>query len=218
MPNNTPSKTEAFFDSYAVDFNSIYGNEHARFTGFINRVFRRSMRLRYEYTIKACDPIKDHSVLDIGCGPGHYSIALASRGASHVLGLDFAPGMIQIAQAKAREAGLESVCEFLTGDFFELDETAQYDYVILMGFMDYMEDAGAVIDKALRLTRKTCFFSFPSSGGILAWQRRMRYKSRCPLYLYSKEDLIRLFSIRNGFRSQIKKIDRDYWVKAQRKA
>lgn len=217
MPNNVQSKTESFFDSYAVDFNAIYGNDDKWFSGFINRIFRRSMRLRYEYTINACNPLEQKTVLDIGCGPGHYSIALAALGAKSVLGLDFAQSMIEIAQQKAADAGLEAVCEFRTGDFFELDESVQYDYVILMGFMDYMPDAEEVISKALRLTRKACFFSFPSSGGVLAWQRRLRYKSRCPLFLYNKEELIRLFSHRRDFHTQIRKIDRDFWVYAERR-
>lgn len=217
MPNNAPSRTESFFDSYATDFNAIYGNEDSWFSGFINRVFRRSMRLRYEYTLQACDPLVGKTVLDIGCGPGHYSIALASAGAAKVLGLDFAPGMIEIATQKALEAGLQELCSFRTSDFFELEETGQFDYVILMGFMDYMQNAQEVIDKALRLTRRTCFFSFPASGGILAWQRKLRYKSRCPLYLYDKEELIRIFASQKDFHSQIIRIDRDYWVKAERR-
>jgi SAM-dependent methyltransferase len=46
----------------------------------------------------------EERVLDLGCGTGTYSVALAERG-FNVVGLDFAPGMLRRARAKARAAG-----------------------------------------------------------------------------------------------------------------
>jgi len=172
--------------------------------------------LRYELCMRYCMPIEGKSVLDVGCGPGHYSIGLAKRGAASVYGIDFAPQMTELARTKAAEAGLQDVCRFETADFFELEEGPLYDYVILMGFMDYMPDARAVVDNALSLTRNACFFSFPVAGGILALQRRLRYKNRCPLFLYSYEDIQKLFSQRQGFHYRIRKIERDFWVHVSR--
>lgn len=99
--NNPEHKTESFFHSYAADFNSIYGNENNAFTGVVNRLFRKSMRLRFELTMQACTPLDQLTVLDVGCGPGHYSLALAKQGAI-VTGIDFAPGMISIANLKSQ--------------------------------------------------------------------------------------------------------------------
>jgi len=85
-----------------------------------------------------------------------------------------------------------------------------------MGFMDYMKDASRVLEKALKMTKRACFFSFPASGGLLAWQRKLRYKSRCPLYLYDREQIIKLFLVHPQFHTQVKSIDRDYWVISER--
>ena len=40
--------------------------------------------------------------------------------------------------------------------------------------------------KILSLTANTAFFSFPLNGGLLAWQRKLRYRRRCALYMYLK--------------------------------
>ena len=95
-------RTADFFDRYAMDFNAIYGNSDRAFEGLVNRLFRRAMLVRYEKTLAGCRPIEGLSVIDIGCGPGHYSVALARAGAVQVLGLDFAPGMLTIAAASAQ--------------------------------------------------------------------------------------------------------------------
>jgi 2-polyprenyl-3-methyl-5-hydroxy-6-metoxy-1,4-benzoquinol methylase len=65
-----------FFDSYAHDFNAIYGNRNTFLNRLLNGWLRRSMRLRYEMTLQSCDPLEGKSVLDVGCGPGHYAVAL----------------------------------------------------------------------------------------------------------------------------------------------
>ena len=89
-------RTQTFFHQYANHFDAIYGNQNGFVDSVINRLFRKSMKLRYEKTIEGCNPIANKSVLDIGCGPGHYSITLAQRGASRVVGIDFAEGVFAV--------------------------------------------------------------------------------------------------------------------------
>ena len=210
-------QTSEFFDHYAENFNAIYSSGKGWLATQLNRFFRRSMRLRFELSVAHCSPIEGKTVLDIGCGPGHYCIALAQKGAANVLGIDFAEQMLELARDKARQANVQNICSFENKDFFELGVDAAFDYVLLMGFMDYVSDAGAVIEKALALAGRACFFSFPASGGILAWQRKIRYKKRCPLYLYSYEQIEELFQKHPGFHFKIRKIDRDFWVQVTRK-
>ena len=206
------NRTRDFFDRYAEDFDAIYGNRNGLINSVANRLFRKSMKLRYEKTIEGCSPIEEKSVLDIGCGPGHYSVTLAKRGTERVLGIDVAEGMLRLAAERARQAGVADRCEFRNTDFSTFSTDGLFDYVILMGFMDYMPDPKKVVEKAISLTRAKAFFSFPASGGLLAWQRRKRYRKRCDLFLYTEEQLKALFSSFHGIHASIEPISRDFFV------
>ena len=205
-------RTSEFFDSYANDFSAIYGTSNNPLNRIVNRLFRKSMMIRYRKTIEGCDPIQGKHVIDVGCGPGHYCVALARRGAGRVLGLDFAPGMIDLARSNARSAGVGDVCDFACEDFMSFQAPVSFDYAVLMGFMDYIRDPGPVIEKVLAVTSSKAFFSFPAARGLLAWQRKLRYNRRCELYLYAEDDLKRLFANRPLVRVGIERIERDFFV------
>jgi 2-polyprenyl-3-methyl-5-hydroxy-6-metoxy-1,4-benzoquinol methylase len=206
------SRTASFFDTYAKDFNAIYGNENTLVNGVVNKLFRKSMMLRYEKSLAGCQPVQGKTVIDIGSGPGHYAVALAAQGASRVLGVDFAPGMIDIARKRAERAGVTDRCTFTLGDFLEASGDEKFDYAIVMGFMDYIEDAGALMRKVLNVCRGKAFFSFPADGGPLAWQRRLRYRSRCALYMYTEPQIRSLVSALGVKASSIEPISRDFFV------
>ena len=208
-------RTQGFFHEYANDFDAIYSNRNGMVNGVVNRLFRRSMKLRFLKSVEGCGAVDGKSVLDIGCGPGHYSITLAQRGAARVVGLDFAEGMIQLASQHAREAGMGNRCSFEAGDFLAYDPPEPFDYVLVMGFMDYMPDPKAIIARVLSLTRCRAFFSFPAAGGLLAWQRKLRYRSRCDLFLYTRPQLQELFSSFPAVRATIEPIARDFFVTAE---
>ena len=210
MPTAT-DRTSEFFQAYARDFDAIYGTRNTWLNRLINTCWRRSMKLRYEETLKGCSPIAGKRVLDVGCGPGHYAVALAQRGAVQVLGLDFAPGMLELARARAEQAGVADRCRFEVADFLTYPLQETFDYAVVMGFMDYVREPGPVIAKVLNATREKAFFSFPAAGGLLAWQRRLRYQRRCDLFLYSEKALVQLFAA-TGARGEIKRLARDYFV------
>ena len=162
------TQTQEFFHGYAGDFNSIYSTRNGVLSSLVNRTLRRSMRLRYVKTLEGCQPIAGRTVLDIGCGPGHYGIALAQGGARHVVGIDFAPGMIDLAQRQAEAAGVSACCRFLTGDFNDYTPDEPPDYVVVMGVMDYVAEPRPLIERVVRMARRRAFFSFPVAGGVLA--------------------------------------------------
>jgi SAM-dependent methyltransferase len=205
-----------FFDGYSRDFNAIYGSKNTPFNRLIDRLFRKSMRLRYAKSLEGCELSEGGSVLDIGCGPGHYSVALASKGAARVLGIDFAHGMVELAQKNAELAGVERRCEFVTADFMTYPFKEAFDYSIVMGFMDYVRDARPVVERVLSLTRSKAFFSFPAEGGFLAWQRKVRYRGRCDLFLYNHDQIKRLLRDLGCRRAKLQRISRDFFVSVSR--
>lgn len=204
--------TQDFFDSYAYDFDALYGAPQNILSSVINPLFRKSMKLRFEKTIEYTAPVDGKTILDIGCGPGHYAVALSKAGAKNLVGIDFAPEMIKIAKEKSQVTGVASVCTFLVTDIFEFQSDFKFDYAILMGFMDYISDPKKLIEKVITLTQNKIFFSFPADSGILAAQRKLRYKKRCPLFMYSREKLIDLFSQFDNAQYTIERISRDFFV------
>ncbi len=206
------SRTSEFFDRYAHDFSAIYGTSNTLWNKVINRLFRKSMMMRYRMTLERCEPIKGKSVLDIGCGPGHYSVALAQKGARRVVGIDFAPTMIDIARSRANEAGVADRCEFICDDFMTFDFKEVFDYSIAMGFMDYIAEPIAVVRRVIEQTRSRAFFSFPAAGGLLAWQRKLRYRRKCNLYLYNPDDIRNLLQGCGLTGFTIERIARDFFV------
>jgi SAM-dependent methyltransferase len=210
-------RTSHFFDDYAADFDSIYGNDNRALERIANRWFRQAMLVRYEKALAGCRPVEGRTVIDIGCGPGHYSVALARAGAAKVLGLDFAPGMLKIAHERAALCGVSERCTFALGDFLTHPMSEQFDYAIVMGFMDYVRDPLAVICRVLQIVRKRAFFSFPKAGGLLAWQRKLRYRNRCDLFLYREDEIQSLLSP-TGASFLIESIGRDFFVTLEAKS
>jgi len=202
-------RVSEFFDGYAASFDAIYGGETSLLSRvLINPVFRKSMRLRFEKTLES-STARDNTFLDIGCGPGHYGVSLAKRGAERVVGIDFSPSMIEIARRHAASAGVGDRCDFQTLDLYDYQPPEPFDYSIVMGVMDYIEDPRRFIDKVKSVTKKQAFFSFPADGGLLAFQRKLRYRGRCQLFMYTRPRIDELFQ---GMDSRVDELARDYFV------
>jgi 2-polyprenyl-3-methyl-5-hydroxy-6-metoxy-1,4-benzoquinol methylase len=207
-------RVASFFDREAARFQSVDDVNVEWSKRLINAVFRRSLRLRYERTMTECVEIEGKTVLDIGCGPGAYSAVLAQRGARSVTGIDIAPQMIEIANRRAAEAGVSGQCKFLHSDLDNYQSETLFDYVIAMGILDYVGRADQFVRKALALTASKALFSFPKQAGILAWQRRFRYRHKCPVFTYSRGDLDALFRPISAVQYGIESIARDWLVVA----
>lgn len=203
------------FNRYADEFDSIYGDSRNAFQRWIDNRFRQSMRIRFEKTIACCRPIEGKTVLDVGCGPGHYSVLLASQGAAKVLGVDVAPRMVELARTYAKQKGVEGRCQFLETDIMQYHPETPFDYTIVMGIMDYISEPESFIRHLMALTRSMICLSFPDDAGFLAWQRRLRYRwdSGCELSLYAEDRLRSLLESIAPKRYTLEHISRDYFVK-----
>ncbi len=107
------------FEAYANYYDAFYGDkDYERECGFVESVFR---------TFAAGRPV--HRVLDLGCGTGGHAIPLSRRGYA-VSSVDRSPQMLQVARAKAEQAGLS--LGFHEGDICSLDLGQTFDAVISM--------------------------------------------------------------------------------------
>ena len=79
------------------------------------------------------------SILDIGGGPGRYSIHYAQKGCAVTLA-DLSEGNVALAKAKAAEAGVSIAAHAV--NCLELDQLnlGQFDHVFLMGPLYHLQD------------------------------------------------------------------------------
>jgi 2-polyprenyl-3-methyl-5-hydroxy-6-metoxy-1,4-benzoquinol methylase len=95
------------------------------------------------------------TVLDIGGGPGRYSIYLANKGCDVTL-LDLSPGNVKFAAEKAQEEKV--IIKAVEADAREARESVEgkFDHVLLMGPMYHLleeEDRVKALESALKCLR-----------------------------------------------------------------
>lgn len=91
-------------------------------------------------------------VADLGCGTGSLSVLLAGFGAE-VVGVDLSPAMIELAQRKARVAGL--AIEFDVGDASDPDlPDGSFDVVLSRHLLWTLADPVAALSRWVRLLNR----------------------------------------------------------------
>jgi len=97
-------------------------------------------------------------VLDLGCGGGFMSEALAREGAD-VIGVDPSAPAIEAAKVHAREEGLAIDYKVGTGERIPLED-ASVDCVVCVDVLEHVEDLEAVLDEIGRVLRPGGLFLF----------------------------------------------------------
>jgi 2-polyprenyl-3-methyl-5-hydroxy-6-metoxy-1,4-benzoquinol methylase len=199
-------KVEDFFSAFAPKWDTLYGAKRNLAWRFVDAAFRRDVYERYAFTFQTMgDDLRGLTVLDAGCGNGLYCIEAAKRGADRVVGVDVAPGMIEIANRGATAAGVQARCNFIVGQFPEasggLSREGAFDYAILTGVLDYIQSPGPFLAALKPLVRRALIASVPGAQPVRYFLRRTRYRllGRPDVYHYSQEDVNRMFS-EGGFR------------------
>src|SRR5436853_7630051 len=112
-----------------------------------------------------------------------------------VTGLDLSEEMLKIAKQNTGRLSGTGDIRFIKADYLAHRFDEKFDAACLMGFFDYIKNPTDILLKLKEDITKEIYASFPKSGGVLAVQRKIRYRLRdCPLYLYSKKDVIRIIS------------------------
>ena len=149
---------------------------------------------RIPFSIRELSPLHGKTVLDIGCGSGRASILLAKEGA-RVTGIDCAERMIELAKKyQHRESTIDNI-EFMCCDFMnEFTDDHKYDYCIVLGVLDYIQDPWSFLTKIKRITTKKIIATYPAKFTLQSFIRKVWLSKRTGhVYLHSAEDLREMY-------------------------
>lgn len=115
--------------------------------------------LRLDY-IDQMAGLKGKRVLDVGCGGGILSEAMAAAGAT-VTGIDLGDKPLKVAQLHLLESGLTVEYRNITVEDLADEQPGQYDVVTCMEMLEHVPDPASVVNACARLVRPggKCFFS-----------------------------------------------------------
>lgn len=108
--------------------------------------------LRLEW-IDSLARLQGKEVVDIGCGGGILSDAMARKGA-RVLGIDLATKPLRVAQLHALEAGTESVSyREVAAEALAAERPGAFDVVTCMEMLEHVPDPSSIVRAAAALAR-----------------------------------------------------------------
>jgi len=107
------------------------------------------LRLRY---IERAAPLNGARVLDVGCGGGILSEAMAHRGA-HVLGIDLSQEVLDVAELHALEGKLQIQYRAVAAEELAAAQPSNFDLVTCMEMLEHVPDPAAILGALATLAR-----------------------------------------------------------------
>jgi ubiquinone/menaquinone biosynthesis C-methylase UbiE len=182
---------ERYFTERARTFDRLY--DLPPLESAVNHILRRAVYQRFELTFKHAGDLRGKRVLDIGCGSGRYAVEFGRRGASEVVGVDFAEDMLVLARQYAEASQVSDRVHFERADFTTFSSPTGFDVAIAIGFFDYIERPDVVLTRIRAATRGRLLASFPADQPVRSWLRRRRYGSRgVRLRFYERDEVATL--------------------------
>jgi SAM-dependent methyltransferase len=181
-------KQQVYFDRIAEEFDGHYATSKGIGERVVDRIFRQGMVQRWDYLTQKMD-WSNHSIVDIGCGPGRYMAAFVGRGAAHVTGLDFAASMIEVARRNLQAVGALDKCDLIVGDFLSTQFNRTFDSVVAMGYFDYILGQAALDEhfgRMWKLAERRVIASFPFRWSFKTFPRWVWLSMRnCPVQFFT---------------------------------
>jgi 2-polyprenyl-6-hydroxyphenyl methylase/3-demethylubiquinone-9 3-methyltransferase len=107
--------------------------------------------LRANY-IDQRSPVAGKALLDVGCGGGILTEAMAQRGAQ-VTGIDMGEAPLSVAQLHALESGVQVNYRRITAEALAAEIPAQFDVVTCLEMLEHVPDPGSVVAACAQLVK-----------------------------------------------------------------
>ncbi len=189
-------RVRTHFEKDAQRFDAIYQDDQkSAFSRFVDK-YVRGVVVERLHLVRALAPARGTwSVIDVGCGPGRFSVDLAKRGAARVLGVDISQEMLDLAKRAATSQKVESQCEFVKSSFKDLAVKETFDMSLGIGYFDYLENPIEDLQKMAEVTRGHVIASFPKRYEWRVPVRKVRFMLTGGFVrFYSKAEVLALFA------------------------
>lgn len=189
-------RVRSHFEKDAQRFDAIYQDDQkSAFSRFVDK-YVRGVVVERLHLVRALAPAKGTwSVIDVGCGPGRFSVDLAKRGAARVLGVDISTEMLDLAKRAATSQKVESQCEFVKSSFKDLEVKESFDMSLGIGYFDYLENPIEDLQKMVQVTKGHVIASFPKRYEWRVPTRKVRFMLTGGFVrFYSKAEVLALFA------------------------
>lgn len=150
----------AFFDACSHGYAEKHGHS------------QRLMRYRIGLIEEAVHPEPQDVVLDVGCGIGHYLMALARR-IGHGIGIDFSDRMIESARGRIADLPWRGKLSFRVDNAEKLGTIpdSSVDIVMCIGAFEHMINRDAVLSSAHRVLKPGGRIVLMTPNGSYFWYR-----------------------------------------------
>lgn len=204
-------KVRSYFQKTSGSFDAIYSSKKSLYGKVIDQLFHRVIEQRFESTFRELGDLTGKRVLDVGCGSGRYLVEAARRGASQVTGLDFAESMLELARGHLEQENYQDVASLVKQDFLQFSEREQYDFVLAIGFFDYVSDPPSYLVKMKHTATQKLILSFPKKWTARTLPRWIRLTlAGCPVFFYDKRELVKLLEGVSFQSYKLINLSRDY--------
>jgi 2-polyprenyl-6-hydroxyphenyl methylase/3-demethylubiquinone-9 3-methyltransferase len=138
--------------------------------------------LRLSYVARQCGGLAGKAVLDVGCGGGILTEAMAHDGAK-VTGIDLSEKALGVARLHQIESGASVDYRLMSAEALALEAPASFDVVTCMELLEHVPDPASTIDACAKLVR---------AGGYVVFSTINRNAKAYALAIVGAEYVLRL--------------------------
>jgi ubiquinone/menaquinone biosynthesis C-methylase UbiE len=139
------SQASSYFDRTAAYWRDVYDEQNVQ-----GLVYRE----RFATVLDWADRLLGSAggrILEIGPGAGRLTVELARRG-HHVTSIDASPGMLELTEQHAADAGVRDRVTVSVGDVHRLGfDDASFDLVIAVGVIPWLDEPGQGVREMARV-------------------------------------------------------------------